>query len=485
MNFGLESYVPYVLYLAAIVAFLLSVFWKPIAGIFYLLPLIPLQTIRYRTNDLPLGSSVVGVILLGVALGLLRKRQPILPKSGWTTLLVIYGLFTYVSLCLGSTYLRQPFPLMGDRRFGVWQEYMVMPALLLLTLAAAPTKQQMRAIVVILCLGTLALDKSFWSTVSDRDFSSYSEELHVEGGSMGYAGTNGLAAFAAQSAVFVFALAEFERRRWQRWAYYGLAVLSSFCLMYSLSRAGYVAFIAGCFVIGVLKHRKILILLFAFLLTWETLVPPAVRQRVEMTYDPQTRSIDVSSATRLSLWSNAMEVFDRNPLLGAGFDTYEYMHLNRRTDGGVGYYADTHNYFVKVLVETGVVGFVLLLWLVARMLLVSYHLFRKAQDPFFASLGLGLIGWVVCAIAANLFGDRWTFLQVNGYMWVLAALVGRAQQLEKDEACPSPAITPAELLAPASPCTPETHTIPATRGGPSEYFGETAFVNDGKNLCRL
>ena len=26
-------------------------------------------------------------------------------------------------------------------------------------------------------------------------------------------------------------------------------------------------------------------------------------------------------------------------------------------------------------------------------------------------------------MAANFFGDRWTFLQVNGYMWVLAGLL--------------------------------------------------------------
>src|SRR5579884_2821637 len=201
MNFGLESYIPYALYAAAITAFLLSVFWKPIAGIFYLLPLIPMQTLRYRTNELPLGSSMVGVILLGVALGLWRKGQPILPKAGWARLLGMYGVFTYMSLCLGSLYLNRPFPLPGDARFGAWQEYMIMPALLLLTLATAPNKKQMQAMVLLLCLGTLALDKSFWNTVSDRDYSTYTEDLHMEVGSMGYAGTNGLAAFAAQSAV--------------------------------------------------------------------------------------------------------------------------------------------------------------------------------------------------------------------------------------------------------------------------------------------
>lgn len=431
MHFGLDGYVSYILYAAAIGAFLLSVFWRPIAGIFYLLPLIPLQTIRYRTNDLPLGESLVGIILLGVVLGLIRRGQSVLPKSPWTMLVAIYGIFTYVSLCLGSTYLGRPFPFPGDVRFAVWREYMVMPAMLVLTIAVQPTKRQMQAIVLVLCLGTLALDKSFWNAVSDREFSTYSEAAHEEGAGMGYAGGNGLAAFTAQASVFLLALAGYEQRRWVKLGYYGLALFSTICLMYALSRGGYAAFLAGCLVLGLLKQRKLLIVLCVLMFTWTMIVPPAVQQRVEMTYDHTSGSLDNSSATRLALWDYAMDVFSNNVWMGAGFNTYAYMHLNKRSDGA--FYADTHNYFVKVLVETGVVGMGMFVWLLFRMLADSYQLFRQARDPFFASLGLGAIGWVICSIVANCFGDRWTFLQVNGYMWVIVGLVCRARELEKTE----------------------------------------------------
>jgi len=431
IHFGLEGFISYVLYGAGIAAFLLSVFWRPIVGIFYLLPLIPLQTIRYRTNDLPLGESMVGVILLGVALGLLKQGKAVLPKSSWTVLLGIYAAFTYLSLCLGSTYLGLSLPLPGDERFGVWREFMVMPALLLFTAAVKPSKKQMQAMVLVLCLGTLALDKSFWNTASDKDFSSYSEESHEEGGSMGYAGGNGLAAFTAQASVFLLGLAAYERRSWMRFGYYGVALFSAVCLMYGLSRGGYAAFVAGCLVIGLLKQRKLLLILGVLLLTWTFIVPPAVQQRIEMTYDPTTASLDNSSATRLSLWNNAMEVFNDNMWLGAGLNTYAYMHLNKRSDGV--YYADTHNYFVKVLVETGVVGMLVFVCLLFRMLLDSYGLYRHARDPFLASLGLGAIGWLICSIVANCFGDRWTFLQVNGYLWVIVGLVCRARELEDSE----------------------------------------------------
>ena len=57
MHFGLEQYVPWALYLGAVVAFLLSLFWRPQAGLDLLVPSLPLQTIRYRILTFLLATS--------------------------------------------------------------------------------------------------------------------------------------------------------------------------------------------------------------------------------------------------------------------------------------------------------------------------------------------------------------------------------------------------------------------------------------------
>ena len=75
---------------------------------------------------------------------------------------------------------------------------------------------------------------------------------------------------------------------------------------------------------------------------------------------------------------------------------------------------------------------ILFLCILGKTFWHSYTLFRIAKDPFIASLGLGLAGWVLCSAVANGFGDRWTFFQVNGFMWVLAGLVTRGAQLEQE-----------------------------------------------------
>src|SRR5437868_14254604 len=108
-HLGLEGYVGYVLYSVAIIAFLLSVFWRPIVGIYYLILLVPLQTVRYRLNEFPLGPSLLGIMLIGVALGLLRSGQPVFPSPSWKRFLAIFAGFTSVPLCLGSALLGPSF----------------------------------------------------------------------------------------------------------------------------------------------------------------------------------------------------------------------------------------------------------------------------------------------------------------------------------------------------------------------------------------
>lgn len=428
-NFGLEWTIPYFLYAAAIAAVLLSAFWRPIAGLYFLVPLIPLQTIRYRLNDFSMGSSVVYLILLGVMIGLLRKGKSVIPATWWTRLLCVYIVFTFVSLCLGSLYLNGPMPWSsGDPRLSDWADYMTMPVLFFAVTSSVTAMREVRILVVLMCIATLLLDKSYWNTVSGRDYSAYSDDLR-EGGAMGYAGSNGLAAFEAQISSLLVVLGASERSRIRRAGLWSLAVFSIVCLLYSLSRGGYLACAAGLAYLGIVRYRKLLLVIAVFAVTWTGLVPLAVVDRVQMTYD-QNGGLDRSSELRVALWEDALDLLAVNPLLGTGYDTYRYM--KRIQD-----YEDTHNIYLKVLVETGAIGLALFLAILSKAFWRGLQFSRHTAEPFASALGLGLSSWVVSAAVACLFGDRWTYFQIQGWLWVLAGLVtccGRLQEpAESDE----------------------------------------------------
>jgi len=423
INFGLSGYIPDVLYISYIIVVLLSIFWKPVAGIYYLAPLLPAQTTRDRLADYPLGGSVVTVVLLAVAIGLLRRGEPLFPKSRLRGVTLFYIALTFVSLLLGTLFLTHDiFPDWADSRFIDWRNYATMFMLVFLTAAAVKTTKEMKILLVIICFGVLMFNRSFYNEISGQDFSSFHEDERNESGS-GYAGVNGFAAFEAQTAAFLIGLSGFLEKRKHRWTALALAGTSLYCTMFSFSRAGYISVGVALLFLGIVKYRKLLALMAVFAATWTTIVPGAVYERVTMTTNNPGGELDHSSETRVNLWEEAFDEVKQNPVLGLGFNTYAYIpHLSG--------YRDSHNIYVKFLVETGYVGIAIFLALLFKYFNCGLQLFRKAQNPFHAGLGLGLAGWVVAAMVGNMFGDRFTYTQVAGYMFVFAGMVLRAWQME-------------------------------------------------------
>jgi putative inorganic carbon (hco3(-)) transporter len=64
-----------------------------------------------------------------------------------------------------------------------------------------------------------------------------------------------------------------------------------------------------------------------------------------------------------------------------------------------------------------------------QVIAVSFRLFRRASDPLYQGLGLGLLLAICACLAANCFGDRWTYVEITGILWILVAAALRALAL--------------------------------------------------------
>jgi O-antigen ligase len=331
---------------------------------------------------------------------------------------------TYIGLWLGAFYIGSALPIFfDDARFSDWKNYVEMMILFFVAATCIRTPRQMQIIVVLMCFSAIVVNRSYHGTVGERDFSAYSDALR-DAGALGYAGENGMGAFQAQLAVFLIGIAAFAKRWTVKLALWGVIVTSIYCLMVTFSRGGYLGFLFGILIIGVIKERKLLILLTILLIGWQGFVPNAVRERVLMTYS-EGGGLDSSAEERIGLWQDALTVFNHNPLLGTGFDTYKFM-------GRVGPYRDTHNYYVKILLELGFAGIVIFLWLLWTAARMSWKLFRQSTDPTLKAMGCAFFAMLACAALVNFFGDRWTYLQVNGFFWVLLGLVARGLLIVKE-----------------------------------------------------
>jgi putative inorganic carbon (HCO3(-)) transporter len=449
---GLGHLVPLILYLAAIGAGLLAIFWRPQIGLYFLVPLLPLQTTRYKLLDLPWGNRLIDVLLLCVIIGLvLQGRGRLIPKTPLNRSLAVLAVLFYVALWRGSFYLNTPFPLsFDDPRVSNFKNYMIMPLLFLLVVAAIREIKQIKIIIVLMALSTAVVNFSFWISTRSRDFSHFSYDTR-DAGVLGYAGVNGFAAYIAQMLVFLFALYAFEKRKTIRLAILGLNAFGIYCLIYSFSRGAYLAFAVSMIFLALFRERKLLVGMLIVVIGWQVFLPTAAQERISMTYQ-KNEGLDKSAQERVDLWEDAWNLFSGHPVFGIGFDVYSA--LDRVEAEGHGFLHDTHDYYLKVLVETGIIGILVFLWLLGGILREGWRLFRTAEDEFLKSLGLGFAAFMVCAITLNLFGDRWTYIQVDGFLWVLLGCVvsGRmiAQRLSQEEEETAPELASVPSLATAN-----------------------------------
>lgn len=450
MHIGLHGLGPYILYFGGVAAFLLSVAWKPQIGLYFLIPFLPMQTVRdwLHGPELPLGEKFVDILLLGVLIGLLlhREERKIFVSSPLNKALLVVIALTYLSLWQGAFYLGGPLPLaIDDPRFSTWKNYVEMFLLFFVAAGSIRTRKQMAIVIGLMCISVLMINRDYLSTVGSRNFSHFSYELR-DAGTLGWAGENGMGAFQAEIAVFLIGVALFAKNPFLKLGILGIALYSTYCLELTLSRGAYAGFLLGLLVLGLIKERKILILLAILLVVWQSLVPYAVTQRVEMTY--QEGEVDTSAGERLTVWHDALQVVNEDPIFGTGFNTYAYMHR-------VMEFTDTHNYYLKVVLEMGFVGLLIFLWLLGVACKMSLRLFRVARDPVLGAVGCALLAMMICVLVVNFFGDRWTYLQVNGFLWVLLGLAARglyivSQEKESAEEA-APVMESEEIQADPSP----------------------------------
>ncbi|QEE28611.1 O-antigen ligase family protein [Terriglobus albidus] len=409
------------LYGSVVLGALLTLAWRSEIGIYILSVLLPLQTTRYHLHAFPLGSNIVDILLLCVFIGtVIRPPSKLAYRPRIAIFLVCIAIFYFLSLWRGAFYLGGELPIwFSDHRLVDYKNFIVMPLLAFAVVRAIRTKRQIVTIIILCGLTSVAVDYSYLKSSFGRDFTHYSEETR-DAGPLGYAGENGLASYLVEATAFVLPLIVIKKNPRLRLFALTVAVANTVCLLFSYSREAYLALAVILCFLAVVRVRALFIPILLLAIGWQAILPLAVRERIAMTYSRSDVSmeaeLDASAQERVMLWSDAMVLFRENPVFGTGFLTYA--ELSR-----VGSYKDTHNFYLKMLVETGLVGLCLFILQLLLLLREGMRLFTRARDSLLSLIGLGYAAMIVAATIVNLFGDRWMFIQVDSNLWILLGCV--------------------------------------------------------------
>ena len=200
-----------------------------------------------------------------------------------------------------------------------------------------------------------------------------------------------------------------------------LLALMALPFAYTLSRASFLAVPFVLIALGFFStHRRTLVAALSLLLVASPLIgvmlPKPVVNRILYTFEPEAGSatvklgkiaFDPSTSARLISMQQAFQAWMRRPFLGYGVTGAGFMDAQ----------------YARTLVEVGVIGLAVFLWLVWSVLKGSLGTLRTLRDPDERGLALGFLAGTVALLVHAIGANTFIIVRIMEPFWFFAAVI--------------------------------------------------------------
>ena len=227
------------------------------------------------------------------------------------------------------------------------------------------------------------------------------------------------------------ALAYAARNLLARCAAIGAAGAMALACMFTFSRGAWIGMVLAFALFAVLVDRRLLLLLAVALIGAASV--PSVAGRIEFLFSPEYVEA-TNRGGRNMRWDFGMDLWRAgDPVLGFGLGRFGgAVAMNNRVVFGMRYfYLD--NYYIKTLVEMGLLGLFSFLWLCLTGLfqcLRAAFVLRKDKDAMPAAIFAGTTGVLAHCYFENIFEVPY----MAAYFWALMAAAAVMIRLKRDGA---------------------------------------------------
>ncbi len=294
-------------------------------------------------NDLRLEDFLVPALALSWAGRSLLQREPLAPTliGGPALLAVVICLVaTLAGAAMGSTTIRT-----ATLHLVKYGEYLL---IYLLFLNNVRTRHEFRALASFALIAALvsAFTASSSSAGADHDpgrlSGPHGETANIFGGYL---------AIHVAIALGVFLQAP---GRGARLGSAAAAVGLAIPLLYTYSRTSVSALVAACAVFALLRERRLFVVLGVMAVCVPLLAPESIWTRITTISGVAYGTEPSSWASRLHAWQlHLPKMLGESPLLGFGIASLPLGELD--------------NEYVRVLIDTGLLGFAVFLWILVRL----------------------------------------------------------------------------------------------------------------------
>lgn len=198
----------------------------------------------------------------------------------------------------------------------------------------------------------------------------------------------------------------------------GLVILNIFGSGLSLIFTGSRAFVYGTILASLVllimrKEKKVLVIaLFILVAVLAGLATQSISPQIEERII-NIEGISESISGRLDVaYKPVLHMLSQNPLTGYG----------KSITGTAKVPTEAHNSFLRVLLESGILGFIAFVLLVLGIIRMSLTLHRSKPDPYANMIATACILATVSMLVASIVQDAFTPVKVNELYWVIIGL---------------------------------------------------------------
>lgn len=234
------------------------------------------------------------------------------------------------------------------------------------------------------------------------------------------------------------ALANLERPK-EKLLYTAAAGTGLMAIVVTYSRGGMAAAALACMVIAVFSKINPRMVIAILLIVGLAASSENIRKRFGETSKPGVygETLDPSVQARMIAWQKAFHLIKQAPVIGHGFFTFRYIKVEKYEDDAARAHGHhgmaVHNGFINIMVNSGLTGLLLFIFLVGRALKMTWKVFRESPDRFWKGAGLGLFAGIICLLIVNMTGTRLYDRQMVGYLWILLGALYQGSKFSKEK----------------------------------------------------
>ena len=229
--------------------------------------------------------------------------------------------------------------------------------------------------------------------------------------------------------------------------YFALAGLITIPLLFTLSRASWLAGGPMWITLIALTHKKKSLIAMTVVLAaiGPMIAPTSVQDRAKFIFEQEAQkgqvkvgglNVDTSTSARLDTWGLAARGWKKKPFFGHGITGFSFLDAQ----------------YFRVLVETGLLGFAVFMWLVVALFKVASRAYLACRDDeFLGGLATGYYAGYIALLVHAVGSNTFIILRIMEPFWLYTGLIIVAGEIREAEAAAKAEEAPAEPVLPSGP----------------------------------